>query len=76
MTPFDMGRRRGKYNSRSEAAMVKYSNTGYGSTGAYRGPPRIRASNSAVGHESAGRPNFTCIALTAVRLAWPSTPST
>ena len=30
--------------------------------------PRIRASNSAVGQESAGKPNFICIAFTAVRL--------
>ena len=30
--------------------------------------PRIRASNSAVGQESAGKPYFTCIAFTAVRL--------
>src|SRR3954466_11594553 len=43
--------------------------------GSARGP-RIRASNSAVGQESAGRPYLTCIAFTAVRLCWPSTPST
>jgi len=30
--------------------------------------PRIRASNSADGQESAGNPYFTCIAFTAVRL--------
>src|SRR3569832_992194 len=41
-----------------------------------RGPPRIRATSSAVGQESAGRPYFTCIALLAVRLCWPRTPST
>jgi hypothetical protein len=40
-----------------------------------RPPPRIRASSSAVGQESAGRPYFICIAFTALRLAWPSTPS-
>src|ERR1700743_2957594 len=39
-------------------------------------PPRIFASSSAVGHESAGRPNLICMALTAVRLCWPITPST
>ena len=38
--------------------------------------PRIRASNSAVGQESAGRPYLICIALTALRLCWPITPST
>ncbi len=38
--------------------------------------PRIRASNSAVGQESAGKPYFTCIAFTAVRLNCPITPST
>ena len=41
-----------------------------------RGAPRIRASSSAVGQESAGRPYLICIALTALRLCWPSTPST
>src|SRR3954464_6990530 len=40
------------------------------------GALRIRASSSAVGQESAGSPYLTCIALTAVRLCWPSTPST
>jgi len=30
--------------------------------------PRIRASNSAVGHESAVRPYLTCMVLTAMRL--------
>src|SRR5712675_1154230 len=43
--------------------------------GSARGP-RIFASNSAVGQESAGRPYLTCIAFTALRLACPSTPST
>ena len=42
----------------------------------WRGPPRIRANSSAVGQESAGNPYFTCIALTAVRLNCPITPST
>jgi hypothetical protein len=35
--------------------------------GCARGP-RSRASNSAVGQESAGNPNLICIAFTAVRL--------
>src|SRR6516164_9365702 len=43
-------------------------------TGVARGP-RIRASNSAVGQESAGRPYLICIAFTALRLCWPITPS-
>ena len=38
--------------------------------------PRIRANSSAVGQESAGKPYFTCIAFTAVRLNCPITPST
>src|SRR5882724_8533808 len=41
-----------------------------------RTPPRIRVSNSAVGQESAGKPNLICIAFTALRLCWPITPST
>src|SRR5258706_11103902 len=41
-----------------------------------RGTPRRRASSSAVGQESAGRPYLICIAFTALRLSWPITPST
>src|SRR6266404_6429832 len=41
-----------------------------------RGTPRLRASSSAVGQESAGRLYLICIAFTALRLCWPITPST
>src|SRR5580693_9329417 len=38
-------------------------------------PARMRASSSVVGYESAGKPYFFCIALTACRLFKPKNPS-
>ena len=51
------------------AALHPGYNSAYLAAGCACAPgPRIRASNSAVGQESAGNPYFTCIAFTAVRL--------